>query len=84
MQIGNLIGRRSHAGSGLDRGLLTNALILIGITIQVVFSWAVLYWPPVQQVMGTGPVPLTIYGLAWCGIAVLFGADYLRKTIMRR
>ncbi|MHB1349325.1 MAG: cation-translocating P-type ATPase [Desulfobulbaceae bacterium] len=81
MQIGNLLGRRSRLGSGLDRGLLANPLILIGICIQVVFSWAILYWPPIQEVMGTGPVPLSIYGLAWCGVVLLFGADYLRKRI---
>jgi len=82
MQIGNLIGRRSHSGSGLDRGLLNNFLILAGISIQVVFSWAVLYSPPVQKIMGTGPVPLQLYGLAWLGILVIFGADYLRKRIV--
>ena len=84
MQIGNLVGRRSHTGSGLDRGLYTNPLILIGICIEVVFSWAVLYFPPVQKIMGTGPVPLSIYALAWLGIILLYGADYLRKRIMAR
>lgn len=82
MQIGNLVGRRSRIGSGLDRGLLTNPLILIGICIQVVFSWAVLYWPPLQKIMGTGPVPLSMYALAWCGIIVIYGADFLRKMIV--
>ncbi|MHB8810356.1 MAG: cation-translocating P-type ATPase [Desulfobulbaceae bacterium] len=84
MQIGNLIGRRSLSGSGLDRGLYTNGLIMIGITVQVVFSWAVLYWPPVQKIMGTGPVSLQIYGLAWLGIVLVYGADYLRKKIVGR
>jgi sodium/potassium-transporting ATPase subunit alpha len=84
MQIGNLVGRRSRIGSGLNRGLLTNPLILIGITIQVVFSWAVLYWPPMQKVMGTGPVSLPVYGLAWGGILLIYGADFLRKRIVGR
>ncbi|MHB8789709.1 MAG: cation-translocating P-type ATPase [Desulfobulbaceae bacterium] len=84
MQIGNLVGRRSRIGSGIDQGLYTNPLILTGICIQVVFSWAVLYWPPLQKVMGTGPVGLAVYGLAWCGIVLIFGADYLRKMIVSR
>ena len=84
MQIGNLIGRRSQSGSGFDRGLYTNGLIMIGIAIQVVFSWAVLYWLPVQKVMGTGPVSMQVYGLAWLGIVLVYGADYLRKKIIGR
>jgi sodium/potassium-transporting ATPase subunit alpha len=84
MQIGNLVGRRSRIGSGIDKGLYINPLILTGICIQVVFSWAVLYWPPLQKVMGTGPVELAVYGLAWCGIVLIFGADYLRKMIVGR
>ncbi len=79
MQIGNLIGRRYHRQSGLNRGLFTNRLILLGIIIQVFFSWATLYWPPVQNVLNTGPVSAGVYGLAWLGIVLIFGADYLRK-----
>lgn len=79
MQIGNLIGRRSRRRSGLDRGLLRNPLILAGILIQIVFSWAVLYLPAVQKALGTGPVSGSIYLAAWLGIPVLFGLDYLRK-----
>jgi sodium/potassium-transporting ATPase subunit alpha len=81
MQIGNLIGRRSEHGSGLDRGLLRNPLLLLGIGIQIVFSWAILYWPPVQRVMHTGPVSPAVYALAWLGIVLIFGIDYLRKWL---
>ncbi len=82
MQIGNLIGRRYRLRSGLDMGLLTNRLLLAGILIQVFFSWATLYWPPVQRVLNTGPVSIGVYGLAWLGILIIFGIDYLRKRLM--
>jgi len=82
MQIGNLIGRRFRKRSGLDKGLLTNKLLLLGIIIQIVFSWATLYFPPVQEVMHTGPVSPATYALAWLGIFLIFGADYLRKLCM--
>lgn len=84
MQIGNLVGRRYLHLSGLDRGLFTNTLLFLGIIIQIVFSWATLYFPPVQKVLNTGPVSFEIYGLAWFGILLIFGADYLRKRIARR
>lgn len=84
MQIGNLIGRRSRHHSGLDLGVIRNPLILAGILIQIVFSWAVLYLPAVQKVLGTGPVSGSIYLAAWLGIPVLFGLDYLRKRCWPR
>lgn len=84
LQIGNLIGRRSRCRSGLDAGVVRNPLILAGILIQMVFAWAVLYFPPAQTVLGTGPVSPTVFVLAWLGIPVLFGLDYLRKRIWLR
>ncbi len=84
MQIGNLLGRRFARRSGLDRGIFSNRLLLLGIVIQVIFSWATLYFPPLQRVLNTGPVPLPVYFLAWFGIALIFGADYLRKRMLVR
>lgn len=81
MQIGNLVGRRYARQSGLNLGLFTNRLLLLGIIIQVVFSWATLYWPPMQKVLNTGPVSGGVYGLAWLGIVLIFGVDYLRKRL---
>ncbi len=81
MQIGNLLGRRYTFRSGLDRGVLRNRLLLAGIVIQVVFSWALLYTEPLQHILGTGPVPWHIYLAAWLGIPLIFVSDYLRKRI---
>ncbi|MBN2429685.1 MAG: cation-transporting P-type ATPase [Deltaproteobacteria bacterium] len=79
MQIGNLLGRRFRSRSGLDGGIFRNRLLILGIIIQIVFSWALLYFPPVQKVLATGPVALDVYLLAWLGIPLIFGLDYLRK-----
>ncbi len=79
MQIGNLLGRRYARRSGLDLGIFRNKLLLAGIVIQVVFSWATLYWPPMNTILGTQPVAVSIYLLAWLGIPLIFGADWLRK-----
>jgi sodium/potassium-transporting ATPase subunit alpha len=82
MQIGNFIGRRSATRSGLDRGLFTNPLILIGFAIEIGFAWATLYFPPLCRVLGTGPVSLQMYGMAWLGAPLIFGGDYLRKRLL--
>ncbi|MFZ1865618.1 MAG: cation-transporting P-type ATPase [Polyangiales bacterium] len=79
MQIGNLIGRRSATRSGLDRGLFTNRLILLGFAVEIAFAWGTLYFPPLQTVLGTGPVSLQMYAMAWLGVPLIFIADYLRK-----
>ena len=82
MQIGNFIGRRSKTRSGLDRGVFTNRLILLGFAIEIGFSWATLYFPPLGRVLGTGPVALQMYAMAWLGVPLIFGADYLRKKLV--
>jgi sodium/potassium-transporting ATPase subunit alpha len=82
MQIGNLVGRRYARSSGIDSGIWHNRLMAAGILIQVIFSWALLYLPPVQQVLGTGPVSVPVYLTAWLGIPLIFGADYLRKRLV--
>jgi len=84
MQIGNLVGRRFSRHSGLDAGIFKNRLMLAGIMIQVVFSWALLYTKPLQVVLGTGPVAWYVYLAAWLGIPLIFGADYLRKRLTYR
>jgi len=83
MQIGNLVGRRFKTRAGIDSGLIRNRLLIGGIMIQVIFSWALLYFPPLAKVLGTGPVSPLIYLAAWLGIPLIFGCDYLRKLVGR-
>ncbi len=83
MQIGNLIGRRSRFGAGIDRDIFRNPLIVAGIAIEIAFSWAILYFPPVADVLGTGPVDPAVYAAAWLGPFLVYGLDYGRKRIAR-
>ena len=84
MQIGNVIGRRSRRSSGLDTVLLRNKLILLGIVVEIGFSWAILYVVPLRKFLGTGPVAWHIYALSWLGIPLMFGCDWLRKQVLKR
>jgi sodium/potassium-transporting ATPase subunit alpha len=84
MQVGNVVGRRSLRGSGLDRGLLANRILLLGVATEILFSCAILYLPPVQKLLQTGPVGWEIYALAWVGIPLLFGMDLVRKRLAAR
>jgi sodium/potassium-transporting ATPase subunit alpha len=84
MQVGNVLGRRHLRRSGLDRGLLRNRLLLLGVAIEMIFAWALLYWPPLWTLLGTGPVAVEIFVLAWLGIPLIFGLDLLRKRVLFR
>lgn len=84
MQIGNLFGRRSQYGLGIDIDAFRNPLIIAGITIEVVLSWAILYVPPINDILGTAPVDPNIYLTAWLGVPLIFGLDYARKRIAYR
>ena len=81
MQVGNVIGRRSLRGSGLDRGLLANRILLLGVATEILFSWMILYAPSVQAFLQTGPVAWQIYAFAWLGIPLIFGLDSIRKRL---
>jgi sodium/potassium-transporting ATPase subunit alpha len=84
MQVGNVIGRRSLRGSGLDRGLFTNRLLLLGMATEIGFAWMILYFPPVQAFLQTGPIAWEVYALAWLGIPLIFTLDYARKRLASR
>lgn len=84
MQIGNLFGRRSRFGSGLDRHAFANRLIVFGVVFEIVFSWAILYAPWVGTILGTGPVATEVYLTAWLGVPLIFGLDYIRKRVAWR
>jgi sodium/potassium-transporting ATPase subunit alpha len=84
MQVGNVVGRRSLRTAGFDAGLFRNNLILLGVAVEIVFSWAILYFRPVQELLGSGPVSWQIYALAWLGIPLLFVLDLVRKKFVER
>jgi sodium/potassium-transporting ATPase subunit alpha len=84
LQVGNVLGRRHLYRSGIDRGLLRNRLLLFGIAGEIAFTWALLYWPPLQRILGTGPVAPEIFLLAWLGIPLLFGLDLGRKRLLTK
>ena len=75
MQIGNLFGRRSRYGSGIDGDGFRNPLLMGGIAFEALASWALLYVEPVSRVLGTGPVAGEVYAVAWAGPVLIFGLD---------
>jgi len=81
MQIGNLVGRRYEKRSGLDRSLCRNPLLVVGVALELVFAYAVLYFRPASAALGTGPVAPWLVGLAALGMPLLFLVDLGRKRL---
>jgi sodium/potassium-transporting ATPase subunit alpha len=82
-QVANLVGRRYETRSGLDRGLLHNPLLLIGVALELAFAIAALYWPPLSRLLGTAPVPAGWVALAAAGAPLFFLADLSWKRLLR-
>jgi sodium/potassium-transporting ATPase subunit alpha len=83
-QVANLVGRRHHTRSGLDRGLFRNPLLLVGVGLELVFAIAVLYWPPLNRLLGTAPVPAGWVATAAAGAPLFFLADLGYKRLRAR
>jgi sodium/potassium-transporting ATPase subunit alpha len=83
MQMANVLGRRSQLGTGINRGLLTNRLLLLGLTLECLFLLAILTWTPAQRVLGTAP--LTWPQLLWvfAGAPLILGVDWCCKYYVR-
>ena len=79
VQVANLIGRRYERRSGLDRGVLRNRLMLLGVALELLFAFAVLRAPFVQSVIATGPVAWRYVALAAAGAPLFFAIDWARK-----
>jgi sodium/potassium-transporting ATPase subunit alpha len=82
-QVGNLVGRRYEARSGLDAGLFRNPLFVVGVALEIAFAIGALYWPPLGAALGTGPVAPWLVGLAALGGPIVFLADLVRKRAAR-
>ncbi len=78
-QIGNLLGRRFEARSGLDRTFFRNNLLLVGVALELVFVAAALYFPPLSRALGTGPVSPWLLALAALGAPLMLFADAARR-----
>jgi len=85
VQIANLVGRRFEQRWGLDAAFFKNPFFVVGVSAELVFGWAALYFPPLADSIGTGPVDARWVLFAALGGPLFFALDLARKrTRMRR
>lgn len=83
-QIGTAFAARTEHTSLKSVGVTTNRLLLRGIAFELTCTAALLYLPPLQEVLGTAPLPLDVLVLIAPFPIVVWGADELRRAHRRR
>ena len=83
-QIGSALAARTERASLRSIGFFTNPLLLWGILFEVVFAAAVAAAPPLQAVFGTAVPPAEALLLLVPCPLIVWGADEVRRAVMRR
>lgn len=83
-QIANVFACRSDHLSVARLGWLTNPLILWGILTELIILALITYTPIGNEIFGTSPLPLWIFGPLVFGALALLSAEEGRKFIVNR
>jgi sodium/potassium-transporting ATPase subunit alpha len=83
-QVVNVFACRSDHRSAVRLGWLSNPLILWGILTELAILGLITYTPIGNDIFGTGPLPLWIFGPLALGALGLFLAEEARKLVARR
>ena len=82
--IANVMICRTKKESVLGRRLFSNRLIILGIVVELILAWLIIYNPTTHRIFGT--YELTLYEIMLSlpfAFLILF-ADEIRKAILRK
>jgi P-type Ca2+ transporter type 2C len=82
-QIGNLFAQRTERGSVFRVGLFSNPLLWVGIISELMIIFMIVYFPPLQDIIGTKAFPAEnwLFLFAWAPLLLI--ADECRKALLR-
>ncbi len=83
-QVANVFACRSDRLSIRRLGWFTNPLIVWGVVTELILLTLITYTPLGNDIFGTSPLPLWIYGPLALGALVLLLAEERRKIIVNR
>jgi len=83
-QIGTALAARTERASLRSVGFWSNRLLLVGIAIEVAFTAAIVYPPPLQRVFGTAPLGSAELCVLATFPVLVWGSDELRRAVVRR
>ncbi|TYB43928.1 cation-translocating P-type ATPase [Actinomadura chibensis] len=82
-QIGTAMAARTDHASLRQVGLTTNPLLLAGIGFEVLFAAALIYLPPLQNLLGTAALPWDVLAIIAAFPIIVWAADELRRRRRR-
>jgi calcium-translocating P-type ATPase len=83
-QIGTAFAARTERASLRQVGVTTNRLLLWGIAFEVAFAAAVTTLPGLRTIFGTRAPPLAALALLGTFPIIVWGADEIRRSMIRR
>jgi calcium-translocating P-type ATPase len=83
-QIGTAFAARTERASLRSVGVLSNRLLLIGIAFELALAALLIYVPVFQDLLGTAALPARDLALLIPFPFVVWGADELRRWLLRR
>jgi calcium-translocating P-type ATPase len=83
-QIGTAFAARTDRASLRSVGVFSNRLLLWGIGFELAIAAAIVYLPPLQSLLATAPPAPDALALALPFPFIVWGADELRRHLLRR
>jgi magnesium-transporting ATPase (P-type) len=83
-QVGTAFAARTERASLRSIGVFSNRLLLWGIAFELALTAALIYFPPFQTLLGTASLPLTDLLIVLPFPFIVWGADELRRWLLRR
>ncbi|WP_093274834.1 cation-translocating P-type ATPase [Saccharopolyspora shandongensis] len=83
-QIGTAFAARTEHASLRSIGALSNPLLLWGIAFELLLTVAIIYLPPLQELLGTAALTPDMLAFVLPYPVIVWGADELRRWLLRR
>ena len=83
-QIGTAFAARTERASLRSVGVFSNPLLLAGIGLELVLAAAIIYFPPLQRLLGTAALPPSFLLITVPFPFIVWGADEVRRYLLRR
>jgi magnesium-transporting ATPase (P-type) len=83
-QIGTAFAARTERVSLRSVGVFSNRLLLWGIAFELTLAAMIIYLPPLQQLLSTAALPPSLLVIVVPFPFIVWGADELRRYLIRR
>jgi len=83
-QIGTAFAARTDRASLWSVGVFSNRLLLAGIAAELALAAAIIYLPPLQDLLSTAALPPRLLLITLPFPFIVWGADEIRRYLLRR